>query len=198
MSEPDDPWQIAQPMKPLAFAAEGDSNGSLSVEARICMLFEACRQPVFNYAISIGATPAVAEEVVQEGFLRLFNELNRGRRLDRVRGWLFRVVRNLVIDRSRTLSREMPLDDFNFEQLCGQRVDPNPTPEQALLDQERLKRLHEDLKRLTAHQREALFLRAEGFRHREIAEIMSLARSTVTDLLRRAVARLAQKPGPQG
>jgi RNA polymerase sigma-70 factor (ECF subfamily) len=180
-------------MRSFAFAADAGDADDVSVDARVTRAFEAWRQRGYHYAVAIGATPETAEEAVQESFLRLFGELSRGRRVDNVPGWLFRVIRNLVADQSRSRSRETRLGEFDFDEMCQRLADPRPTAEQTVLEQERLKRFHEDLKSLTAHQREVLFLRAEGFRHREVGEIMGLAPSTVSDLLRRAIRRLTRE-----
>ena len=69
-------------------------------------------------------------------------------------------------------------------------VDPHSNPEQAFLERERFQRLHQAVEALSGQQRQCLHLRAAGFRYREIAEIIGIRTSTVSEFLKRAIERL--------
>lgn len=185
-------WTAAPAASPLDLAAKAEAKAAGSAEEQVTALFELWRLRIYRYAIALGASPAVGEEVVQDSFLRLYQELAGGRKVEAPAHWLFRVARNLLVDQARSAARETALEVFSFAELCENRMDPAPSPEQAVLARERLEKLHDSLKQLTPHQRECIYLRAAGFRHREIAGIMGLGISTVADLLRRAIARLAK------
>ncbi|MBK6724628.1 MAG: helix-turn-helix transcriptional regulator [Acidobacteria bacterium] len=49
------------------------------------------------------------------------------------------------------------------------------------------------MKRLTLNERQCLYLRAEGFRYREIAEIMNIGVPTVGEYLRRSIDKLGDQ-----
>jgi RNA polymerase sigma-70 factor, ECF subfamily len=66
-------------------------------------------------------------------------------------------------------------------------------PEKKMLEHERRELLRKAVLNLTALQRECLFLRTEGLRLREIAELLQISISTVADTIRRASAKLAQQ-----
>jgi RNA polymerase sigma-70 factor (ECF subfamily) len=74
--------------------------------------------------------------------------------------------------------------------LEEQLTSESATPERALLDREKFHRLHEAVSALSPQQRHCLHLRVEGFRYREIAEIVGISTSTVGEFLGRAVKRL--------
>jgi RNA polymerase sigma-70 factor (ECF subfamily) len=67
------------------------------------------------------------------------------------------------------------------------------TPERAVLEKERFRRLHGAVRLLTHAERECLLLRAGGLRYREIGEVLGLATSTVGDTVERAIKKLAEK-----
>jgi RNA polymerase sigma-70 factor (ECF subfamily) len=67
------------------------------------------------------------------------------------------------------------------------------TPERAVLEKERFRRLHGAVRLLTHAERECLLLRARGLRYREIGEVLGLATSTVGDTVERAIKKLAEK-----
>lgn len=68
--------------------------------------------------------------------------------------------------------------------------DTTPDPEAALLQQERMLRLHRAVQQLAPQQRRCVSLRAAGFRYREIAEITGVTINTMGESLRRAVERI--------
>ncbi len=51
-------------------------------------------------------------------------------------------------------------------------------------------RFHEAVENLSPQQQQCLYLRAEGFRYKEIAAIMEISDSSVSEFLRRAISRL--------
>jgi RNA polymerase sigma-70 factor (ECF subfamily) len=61
-----------------------------------------------------------------------------------------------------------------------------------LLQKERILRVHNGLSKLTQLQRDCLFLRVEGFRYREIGEMLNVGTSTVAGSLRNAIVRLVK------
>ena len=67
------------------------------------------------------------------------------------------------------------------------------TPEQAVLAEEKFRRLDKAVRSLAAQERECLMLRAEGLRYREIGEVLGIPTSTVADMVERAIKKLAEK-----
>jgi RNA polymerase sigma-70 factor, ECF subfamily len=63
--------------------------------------FEAHERELFSHALRATKDREVAADLVQEAFLRLIGELRAGRRPDDVRPWLYRVLTNLIVSRSR-------------------------------------------------------------------------------------------------
>jgi RNA polymerase sigma-70 factor (ECF subfamily) len=76
-----------------------------TAETFIRALYEDAAGPVFNFVLRLTGDRALAEEVVQEAFLRAWRH---ARRLDlgpdTLRRWLFTVARNIVIDLWRSNS----------------------------------------------------------------------------------------------
>lgn len=106
-----------------------------------------------------------------------------------VRAWLFRVAHNLSL-KVRSRERSFQAVETDWERLTN--AAPGESPERALLDRERSKRLRAALETLSPQQRNCLYLRSEGLRYREIAEVMRISQSSVNEFLRRAIARLAE------
>jgi RNA polymerase sigma-70 factor, ECF subfamily len=159
---------------------------ALSMEDRVSEFYESAREDVYRFLLLRGIPPGPAQELVQEAFLRYYSALLDGQTIRHNRAWVVTVARNLGENwrAASPPSREFELD-------LELPANPESTsPELRLIGSERLRRLHDAVGALSPQQRQCLHLRAEGFRYREIAGILGIATSTVSEFLRRAVARL--------
>jgi RNA polymerase sigma-70 factor (ECF subfamily) len=160
----------------------------VTVRDLVTQAFAEWHLDVYRYVLSLGVDPAGAQEVAQEAFLRLFVALDKGDAIDNRKAWLFRVAHNFAHNLRTRESRTGPWTDKLDEML----VDSKDNPEQAVLEREKLARLHREVGRLSEQQRNCLRLRSQGFRYREIAEIIGVRTSTVSEFLKRAIERLGK------
>jgi len=169
------------------------SDPSLPLQSEITALFDQLRSPLLRYLWDFRLSSETAEELVQEAFLKLFEELKQGRSVQMPRPWLFRVVHRLALKemrRMRVRETPEPLQDGEPDHL--EIVDLRPTPAEQLLLDEREQRLSRALGSLPMRERQCLSLRVEGLRYREIADVLDLSVTTVSDVLRRAVTALRE------
>jgi RNA polymerase sigma-70 factor (ECF subfamily) len=166
-----------------------------TLEEQVTEAFELLRMPLYHYLMAVYGNPAEAEELAQEAFLRLYSSLRDGQTIRNVRFWIFRVAHNLALDRRRHNQFMTPLDADSWEELVGMLPDQGLNPEQNILRREKFARLFDGLKKLSIHERQALYLRSNGFKYNEIAEIMSVGSSTVGEFLRRGIKKLSEQAG---
>ena len=135
---------------------------------------------MFRYVLMATGDPSEAEEIVQEAFLRLVRWRPDSEHAT-PRNWLFKVARNLIIDRRRR---------------HGPGAGPEPpgavaTPEVALAGKELRRRVLVIIHRLPETQRECLTLREFGdFSYAEIAAHLGISVDQVKVQLFRARQRL--------
>lgn len=159
---------------------------AMTVEERVSEFYESAREEIYRFLLLRGIPPGPAQELVQEAFLRYYCELLDGKAIRSDRAWVTTVARNLG-ENWRAASPAAHQYELDLELPS----DPaSSSPELLLIGSERLRRLHDAVNALSPQQRQCLHLRAEGFRYREIAGILGLATSTVSEFLRRAVHRL--------
>lgn len=154
--------------------------------------FDELRDPLRRYLLCSGASPADADDAVQESFLRLYRHLEKNGDRRNLGGWVFQVARNYLRDERKSArhQRTVPLDDA---MACeGGPVDPLGSPEHCALGEERTRRLRAAIERLPEQQRECMLLRSAGLRYREIAGILGINTSSVGTLVHRALARLSE------
>ena len=168
------------------------TSAPMTLTERVHALFEQLHIPVFRYVMRKTRDASRAEDITQETFLRLFRHLKEGRSLDNPKAWLFTVANNLAIDAGRGDAHVQGLDEATWNRI----EDPGPAaadPEKLTVQRERLDRLRSAVLSLTVLQRDCLHLRAEGLRYREIAGLMNISISTVTDAVRRATLKLSRE-----
>ena len=136
------------------------------------------------YLLSLTRDPAAAEDIGQEAFLRLTREVGEGRMPDNIGGWLHRVATNVAMSRARhgqVVDRYAPT-------LFDRRV--GTSPEDEVLRRERDTLIREALAGLSATDRAAVVMAAEGYRGPEIARALARTQAATRTLLCRARARL--------
>ncbi len=158
----------------------------LTPEEAVAELFEAAREDVYRYLLTLGLVPAEAQEATQEVFLRLYAALRKGQRIANMRAWIFRVAHNHGLTRRSQEQRWRPFDP----ELENSIPVEAGNPEQRILEHERRESLGQAVAALSPQQRQCLYLRSEGFRYREIAGILGISDSSVSEFLRRAITRL--------
>jgi len=164
-----------------------DSHMEDPVHELVVRLYEELRVPVSRHLTRLGVPPALVADLCQEAFLRLFQALRAGEPVANPPAWIFAVARNAGLNARAAQARTEGLDEHS-DWSAAQADDA----ETAVLKDERMARIHSAMEGLPAEQRECLRLRAEGFRYREIGDIMGVSTSTVAGALRRGVLRIRE------
>ncbi|MEW5979759.1 MAG: RNA polymerase sigma factor [Acidobacteriota bacterium] len=160
---------------------------------KVSDIFQLLQDSLFRYLVRILDDRAEAEDVLQEAFLRLYQCLQRGRLIEDVRPWLFRVAHNLAVDRFRKKNPTDLVDDDTWRLIRDRESDPSPNAEQKLLEQEKRQRIEIAFTRLAPRERYCLELRAEGLCYREIAEVLGIRTPTLVSLLGRVTTKMASE-----
>lgn len=152
-------------------------------------LYQELRKPLQRYLVCLGLSADEAQDVVQDAFLSLHRHLSSGGSRENIRSWLFRVAHNGARNRQHSYDRRFgtPLDP-DLDSMSDEA-----SPEQVVLEKEKLRRLGKAIRLLTESERECLLLRAGGLRYREIGEVLGISTSTVGDTVDRAIRKLAEK-----
>ena len=166
---------------------------TVTLEEKVSQLFELLRDPVFLYLMAVLGNPSEAEDITQETFLRLYRTLHRGQVINNVRFWLFRVAHNLAFDQREKDRRYADVDTRTWEDLRQLLTEPGLNPEQRVLQMEKFERLHAAMAKLSPQELQCLHLRAEGFRYREIGEILGIGTKTAAEFLRRGIKKLMRE-----
>lgn len=125
-----------------------------------------------------------AEEVLQEIWIKLRHVATSP--IGNGRAYLYRMAQNLVVDRLREKQRRMRRERIWLDDIGGgipgniEPVDASANAEEALLDQEEIKRLNAAMETLPEGARRVFELhKLEGLSHTEVALRLSISKSGV-------------------
>lgn len=151
-------------------------------------------ESLWRYVRSLTGDPAAAEEVLQDGWLRILRGIGRLRQPERLKAWLFSIVRRASVDRLRARYADAgvePLEEEPAGQLSGAAADE--------LAWEDVELLRTALDHLPPPDRETVVL---FYLHeldlREVAEVLAVPVGTVKSRLHRARRLLRAELEPKG
>lgn len=154
-------------------------------------LYTQHRKALVDYAAPIVGDRSRAEDVVQEAWLRLSGATERETIHNRL-SFLYRVVRNLAIDLSRRLKREVTGEaaDEVLEGATTQAADP----EHVVVQRDQLVALLAALDELPERMREAFRLhRFEDRSYAEIAKRLGVSQGQAYSLVQTAVIHCMER-----
>jgi len=159
----------------------------------ITSLFKEFRSPLLRYVLAFGIRPDDGEDIVQDVFLSLHRHIQSGRPRQNLRGWIFRVAHNLALKRHNANRKHMAVTALQKDELkAAPRLDPALNPEEHLATNRRQQRLLAVMAALPKQDRMCLYLRAEGLRYREIADVLGMSLGAVSNSLARSLERIGR------
>jgi RNA polymerase sigma factor (sigma-70 family) len=155
------------------------------------VLFEALESPLLCYALRLSQDAGVAEDLVQEAFMKLhakFEEVREPRR------WLYRTVHNLALNHCRDRKKLIPLPQPGEGSSAGEteNTDPQPLPDEQIMRSEGIGLIRLTLNGLDERSRELLRLKFhENLSYKEISARSGLTVGHVGYLLHHALKTMA-------
>lgn len=152
-------------------------------------LFAALESPLLGYALRLVGERSLAEDIVQDSFMRLhaqFEEVREPRR------WLYRTVHNLALNQRRRAGRQVPLEQPGLEGTPVETPDPLPLPDEQIARLEGIGLVRLSLQALDDRGRELVRLKFhENLSYKEIAGRTGLTVGHVGYLLHHAIKAIA-------
>ena len=159
-------------------------------------LVDAYWQRLFGYALRATGNAELAQDLVQETFLRIVQRLGKYDDQGKFEAWLFRILVNLVRDHGRSLSRH-PTQSTVIES-DGERIEmtdelagKGPAPHEPLHNREDVDALQIALRKLPEGDRQILMLRHfADMPFKDIARTLNCPIGTVLARAHRALGKL--------
>ena len=157
-------------------------------------------RPMIHFLFRMVRNQAIAEELAQEVFLRVYRSRESYRAEAKFTTWLYRIATNLAVNHARDTKHERSaqtiyLDAPDPETGTSPDVaDDEPSVEQRLLRDERMAAIRTHVMALPERQRMAVLMhKYQGMDYRQIGEVLKLSESATKSLLFRAYQTLRDK-----
>ncbi len=198
----------AQPAEGAGLHAELDPASDAAVMLRVAagdeasfnFLVQKHHRPMIHFLFRMVRNQAVAEELAQEVFLRVYRARDSYRAEARFTTWLYRIATNLAVNHARDTKHERAaqtvyLDAPDEESGTTPDVaDDEPSVEQKLMTDERMAAIKSHVMALPERQRMAVLMhKYQGMDYRQIGEVLKLSESATKSLLFRAYQTLRDK-----
>ena len=157
---------------------------SVEVAPTTLAIYDSHHRELASFIRSIERDPRAAEDVLSETFLRLIEEIRRGRTPEQSSAWLYRVAANLVVDGGRR--RTVVARVLGRPSIIGRE----PPPDDEFLRGELRREVWAALGTLPRDARAALMLAAHGFSGREVADALGRSELATRSGVGGAPARL--------
>jgi RNA polymerase sigma factor (sigma-70 family) len=162
-------------------------------------LFAALESPLLGYACRCAGELNVAEDVVQEAFMKLHAQFEQ---VEKPRQWLYRTVHNLALNRRRDSKKTVPLEpdcDDGHNCPATEPADPALPPDAQMLRLEGIGLVRISLETLDARSRELVRLKFhDDLSYKDIAARTGLTTGNVGFILHHALKTIAAELAKTG
>ncbi len=161
-------------------------------------LFSALESPLLAYSLRLTRKRELAEDIVQEAFMRLHAQFEDVRE---PRKWLYRTVHNLALNHQRDNAKIVPFarDVVEATSAAAEAADPQPLPDEQIVRLESIGLVRLSIEILDERSRELIRLKFnEGLSYKEIAERTGLSTGNVGYILHHAIKAIADELAKNG
>ncbi len=163
-------------------------------------LVQKYRRPMVSFMYRMARNAAVAEDLAQEVFLRVYRSRASYEASAKFTTWLYRIATNLAVNHARDTRHERPevtvsLDEPDDESGTTLELpDAALTAEQAMVRRERMLAIRSKVEALPEQQRLAVIMhKYQQMDYKQIAEVLKKSESATKSLLFRAYETLREQ-----
>ncbi len=161
------------------------------------LLLERHRSGVVNHLNRLVHNRAIAEELAQDVFIRVYRFRNRYQADAKFTTWLFRITTNIALNWRRDARRELNnvrLDQEIRNTRKRELWDRTPRADEVLLEEHRAREVRAAIDSLPPKQLAAVLMhKYEGMEYAQIAAVLNCSMPALKSLLFRAYATLRQR-----
>jgi RNA polymerase sigma-70 factor (ECF subfamily) len=186
-------WSSISDAEIMLRVREGDDSG-------FDYLIHKYRKPIINFMFRMVHNQAVAEELAQEVFLRVYRSRQSYRAEAKFTTWLYRIATNLGVNHARDTKYERAAQNVYLDQPDPETgttpdvADATASVEQDLVRGERMRAIRQHVLALPERQRTAVLMhKYQGLDYKQIGEVLKLSESATKSLLFRAYQTLRER-----
>src|SRR5579863_6439891 len=166
-------------------------------ESAFDYLVQKYRRPMLSFMYRMAHNTAVAEDLAQEVFLRVYRSRENYEASAKFTTWLYRIASNLAVNHARDTRHQRPENTVSLDEpdqetgLTMDVPDNSLTAEENIVRRERLAAIRQRVQALPERQRIAVIMhKYQQMDYHQIAEVLKLSESAIKSLLFRAYETL--------
>lgn len=186
-------WKAMSDAEIMLRVREGDDAG-------FNFLIEKYRKPIVNFMYRMVHNQAVAEELAQDVFLRVYRSRETYRAEAKFTTWLYRIATNLGVNYARDTKHERSAQTIYLDQPDQETgttpdvADMHAGAEEEMVRDERMRAIRKHVMALPERQRMAVLMhKYQGLDYKEIGAVLHLSESATKSLLFRAYQTLRER-----
>lgn len=156
------------------------------------LIFNRVKKSLYNYVLKMTNDIMLTEDITQDVFLKLYQNLNNIRSKDNINFWLFTAARNEVYTFYRR--KRIRVDQFNVEDTDEVEIFSEENPQDDFERKEVKELLNLALESLPVEQKEVFVLKEYGgLKYSEIADVMGIDENLVKSRLNKVRNKLIER-----
>jgi RNA polymerase sigma factor (sigma-70 family) len=154
-------------------------------EERFILAFNSYSDALFRHALFRTSNHQAALDLVQDAFMKTWNQIVRGDSIENFQPYLYHVLNNLIIDFYRKKK------SVSLDALADEGFDPLGTSASEIIDQAEQNQVMKYLQELPPSDRDVLIMRyVDGLQVKQIAALLQESQNAISVRLHRALKKL--------
>jgi RNA polymerase sigma-70 factor (ECF subfamily) len=156
-------------------------------------LFAALEAPLLSYGLRLTGEIGLAEDVVQEAFMKLHSQFKEVRE---PRRWLYRTVHNLALNQRRSAAKIVSINSASSaeNENSPDTADPAPLPDEQIIRMEGIGQVRLSIETLDDRSRELIRLKfTDELSYKDIAARTGISVSNVGYILHHALKTIGDE-----
>lgn len=156
------------------------------------LVYNQHKKKLYNYAFKMLWDQPACEDIIQNTFLKFFENLERIRNSERIEVWLFTTVRNQIYTLFR--NKRVHVDQYNVADTDELEIDSTYRLEDEFDEKELKEMVMGELNKLPVEQKEVFLLKEYGgFSYKEISCMMNIDEDLVKSRLHKTRQKLIKQ-----
>ena len=156
------------------------------------LVFNRFKKKLYNYVLKMTEDIMLTEDIVQDIFLKLYQNINSIRSKENINYWLFTTARNEVYGYYRR--KRIRTDQYNVEDTNEVEIVSEESLEYEIEKKEIKELMINELNKLPVEQREVFILKEySGLKYTEIGDILGIEEKLVKSRLNKVRTKIINK-----
>ena len=144
-----------------------------------------------SYGMKIYRDEELVKDSIQEVFIILIQKRHKLKRNEKIKGLVYRLLRNKIIDGIKLINRNRRIDNLIFNTNSSSENDAEHQRIDLEEETKRDRMINSALNQLSAHQKEAMFLKySDGLSYELISQVMGISIASARTLIYRTLKQL--------